>query len=48
MQQRRLSQFTLLGLGVPGEVSGDVSHPNLHKTFGIPHRGGGPSGGRRV
>ena len=35
----------LLGLAQPGEFGGDVSHLNLHKTFCIPHGGGGP--GRR-
>ena len=32
----------LLGLARPGEFGGDVSHLNLHKTFAIPHGGGGP------
>jgi glycine dehydrogenase len=32
----------LLGLAKPGEFGGDVSHLNLHKTFAIPHGGGGP------
>ena len=39
----------LLGYANPGEFGGDVSHLNLHKTFCIPHGGGGPgvgSGGR--
>ena len=35
----------LLGYAKPGEFGGDVSHLNLHKTFCIPHGGGGP--GRR-
>ena len=35
----------LLGFAKPGEFGGDVSHLNLHKTFCIPHGGGGP--GRR-
>ncbi|WP_394755853.1 aminomethyl-transferring glycine dehydrogenase [Rhodoferax sp.] len=32
----------LVGLAAPGEFGGDVSHLNLHKTFCIPHGGGGP------
>jgi glycine dehydrogenase len=35
----------LLGLARPGEFGGDVSHLNLHKTFCIPHGGGGPGVG---
>jgi glycine dehydrogenase len=35
----------LLGLAKPGEFGGDVSHRNLHKTFCIPHGGGGPGVG---
>jgi glycine dehydrogenase len=35
----------LLGLALPGELGGDVSHLNLHKTFCIPHGGGGPGVG---
>jgi glycine cleavage system P protein (glycine dehydrogenase) len=35
----------LLGLAKPGEFGGDVSHLNLHKTFCIPHGGGGPGAG---
>jgi glycine dehydrogenase len=35
----------LLGLAKPGEFGGDVSHLNLHKTFAIPHGGGGPGVG---
>jgi glycine cleavage system P protein (glycine dehydrogenase) len=35
----------LLGLAQPGEFGGDVSHLNLHKTFCIPHGGGGPGVG---
>jgi len=31
-----------LGLCKPGEFGADVSHLNLHKTFAIPHGGGGP------
>jgi glycine dehydrogenase len=32
----------LVGLAAPGEFGADVSHLNLHKTFCIPHGGGGP------
>jgi glycine dehydrogenase len=32
----------LVGLAQPGEFGADVSHLNLHKTFCIPHGGGGP------
>jgi glycine dehydrogenase len=32
----------LVGIAAPGEFGGDVSHLNLHKTFCIPHGGGGP------
>ncbi len=32
----------LLGLAKPGKFGADVSHLNLHKTFCIPHGGGGP------
>ncbi|MGP3985040.1 aminomethyl-transferring glycine dehydrogenase [Streptomyces sp. KR80] len=35
----------LLGLAKPGHFGGDVSHLNLHKTFCIPHGGGGPGVG---
>ncbi len=35
----------LVGLARPGEFGGDVSHLNLHKTFCIPHGGGGPGAG---
>ncbi|MFJ6002212.1 aminomethyl-transferring glycine dehydrogenase [Arthrobacter sp. NPDC092385] len=35
----------LVGLAQPGEFGGDVSHLNLHKTFCIPHGGGGPGVG---
>jgi glycine dehydrogenase len=35
----------LLGLSKPGRFGGDVSHLNLHKTFCIPHGGGGPGVG---
>ncbi|MEE2640835.1 MAG: aminomethyl-transferring glycine dehydrogenase [Planctomycetota bacterium] len=34
-----------VGLCFPGEYGGDVSHLNLHKTFCIPHGGGGPGVG---
>ncbi len=32
----------MVGVAQPGEFGGDVSHLNLHKTFCIPHGGGGP------
>lgn len=35
----------LLGIAALGEIGGDVSHINLHKTFAIPHGGGGPGMG---
>ena len=35
----------MVGLCYPGEFGGDVSHLNLHKTFCIPHGGGGPGVG---
>jgi glycine dehydrogenase len=35
----------LVGLAKPGEIGADVSHLNLHKTFCIPHGGGGPGMG---
>ncbi|MEU4206926.1 aminomethyl-transferring glycine dehydrogenase [Rothia terrae] len=34
-----------MGLAQPGQFGGDVSHLNLHKTFAIPHGGGGPGVG---
>ncbi|MGI5950509.1 MAG: aminomethyl-transferring glycine dehydrogenase, partial [Brooklawnia sp.] len=35
----------LVGLARPGDFGSDVSHLNLHKTFAIPHGGGGPGVG---
>ena len=35
----------LVGLAAPGEFGADVCHLNLHKTFCIPHGGGGPGVG---
>ena len=35
----------LVGLALPGKFGGDVCHLNLHKTFCIPHGGGGPGVG---
>lgn len=35
----------MVGLSRPGDLGGDVSHLNLHKTFCIPHGGGGPGMG---
>jgi glycine dehydrogenase len=36
----------LVGVAAPGAFGGDVSHLNLHKTFCIPHGGGGPASAR--
>jgi glycine cleavage system protein P-like pyridoxal-binding family len=35
----------LVGIARPGKFGADVSHLNLHKTFCIPHGGGGPGMG---
>ncbi len=35
----------MVGLAKPGKIGSDVSHLNLHKTFAIPHGGGGPGMG---
>ncbi len=35
----------MVGLAKPGRFGSDVSHLNLHKTFCIPHGGGGPGVG---
>ena len=35
----------LVGIAALGDIGGDVSHINLHKTFAIPHGGGGPGMG---
>ena len=35
----------MVGLSRPGDIGSDVSHLNLHKTFAIPHGGGGPGMG---
>ena len=35
----------MVGLAAPGDFGADVSHLNLHKTFAIPHGGGGPGVG---
>lgn len=35
----------MVGVAKPGQFGGDVSHLNLHKTFCIPHGGGGPGVG---
>ena len=35
----------MVGISSPGTFGGDVSHLNLHKTFAIPHGGGGPGVG---
>src|SRR5690606_6688246 len=34
-----------VGVSRPGDIGADVSHVNLHKTFCIPHGGGGPGMG---
>lgn len=34
-----------VGLCRPADIGSDVSHLNLHKTFCIPHGGGGPGAG---
>lgn len=34
-----------MGLTSPGHIGADVCHLNLHKTFAIPHGGGGPGVG---
>ena len=35
----------MVGLARPGDIGADVCHMNLHKTFCIPHGGGGPGVG---
>ena len=35
----------MVGVAKPGDIGSDVSHLNLHKTFAIPHGGGGPGMG---
>jgi glycine dehydrogenase len=35
----------MVGSARPGDIGADVSHLNLHKTFCIPHGGGGPGMG---
>jgi len=35
----------MVGLCAPGLIGGDLSHLNLHKSFGMPHGGGGPGVG---
>ena len=35
----------IVGIAAPGQFGGDVSHLNLHKTFAMPHGGGGPGVG---
>ena len=35
----------LVGVSRPGKIGADVAHLNLHKTFSIPHGGGGPGAG---
>lgn len=38
-------KYSQVGLCRPGDYGSDVSHLNLHKTFCIPHGGGGPGMG---
>ena len=35
----------ILGIARPGDMGFDIVHLNLHKTFGVPHGGGGPGAG---
>lgn len=35
----------LLGIARPGDLGADICHVNVHKTFGVPHGGGGPGAG---
>lgn len=35
----------LLGIARPGDLGADLCHVNVHKTFGVPHGGGGPGAG---
>ncbi len=42
---RGLPGFAQVGLVKPGQIGADVCHLNLHKTFCIPHGGGGPGVG---
>ena len=42
---RGLPGFAQVGLVKPGLIGADVCHLNLHKTFCIPHGGGGPGVG---
>ncbi len=35
----------ILGVARPGDMGFDIVHLNLHKTFGVPHGGGGPGAG---
>ncbi len=37
-----------VGLSRPGDFGADVCHLNLHKTFAIPHGGGGPGHGAHL
>src|SRR5205085_10874269 len=42
---RRSSDLAMVGLCRPADIGADVCHLNLHKTFCIPHGGGGPGMG---
>uniref|UniRef100_A0A2R8ZDA7 Glycine cleavage system P protein n=1 Tax=Pan paniscus TaxID=9597 RepID=A0A2R8ZDA7_PANPA len=43
----RANMNAQVGICRPGDFGSDVSHLNLHKTFCIPHRGGGPGMGKK-
>ncbi len=41
-----ISDFSVVAVTSPGRIGADVCHLNLHKTFCIPHGGGGPGVGK--
>ena len=43
-----ISDFSVVAVTSPGRIGADVCHLNLHKTFCIPHGGGGPGVGNDV
>lgn len=45
MHMTYIDHFPQVGLTSPGFIGADVCHLNLHKTFCIPHGGGGPGMG---
>ena len=45
LEMRVIPRVMQVGLCRPGDYGSDVSHLNLHKTFCIPHGGGGPGMG---